>query len=119
MKTSPKKIAPLFALCCMAIPTSALGDENNMVFLFEQKLEHPYSNGWSGMLGKSEYGQADVYINATGKSAEFDGILSINCTGSGHYWKAAGIGDQNASSKWVKEAVPREVFAKARKEFCK
>ena len=119
MKISLKKLAPLFAICCMAIPTTALSDENNMVFLFEEKLEHPYSNGWSGMLGKSEYGEADVYINSTGKSADFDGILSINCTGSNHTWKAAGIGGENANPNWVKETVPREVFARARKAFCK
>jgi len=119
MKITLNNIAAVFAICFVAFPTSAISDENNMLFLFEEKLEHPYSNGWSGMLGKIEYGQADVYINSTGKSAEFDGILSINCTGSGHFWKAAGIGGENANPKWVKEAAPREVIAKARKAFCK
>ena len=120
MKFSLKKIVTVFAICFVVIPTSALSHSDSFVSLFFEQLEQPYSNSWDGMLISSDSGQTDAYIKGEGKSVEFHGILSINCSdGSGHYWKAASIWDEPATASQLKQTVPPDVTTNARKEFCR
>lgn len=86
------------------------------VFLFEEKVEI-YANLWSGIAinDRVEAGQAEVLIRAEGKTADFYGILSINCENTESFWiSAVNFGETVDAS----EVVPKNVVTNASFWFC-
>ena len=98
-----------------------MAGQADRVLLLKQELEGGYSDDWSGGLVSSGQGdQVEVHIQREGKSGDFDGILSINCTSqSGYYWKTASDYSHALSEAELAETVPIEVISKAKSTFCR
>ena len=111
--------ALLFAASILMITGSAQAqnppvggkDSDGRTFLFDETLEHPFSNAWSGIrISGNGSGQTDVHIKSDGKTV-FEGTLSINCdSASGHFW--------TSNESEAAETVPFEVISNARRHFC-
>jgi hypothetical protein len=88
--------------------------------LYKQELEGVYFNSWTGMkVSGSPGNQVDVHVLGEGKSVDFNGILSINCSsGSGYFWKTASNFHESLSEVQITEIVPIEVVAKSNATFC-
>jgi len=117
------RIGVFSTFLCLLMPVVAHGwtpgepDGEGGVFLFEEKVEGVYGNNrWGKPLGPIPDRFIKIKVTAEGKTAEFDGVLSLDCRmASGHRWTAASNfrGSVNAD-----EIVPREVPVNARKFFC-
>lgn len=123
MIAQSSRTAIFSVLLCLLMPVAALGwtpgepDGEGGVFLFDEKVEGVYSNSWWGKpLGPIPNRMIEIKVTAEGKTAEFEGVLSLDCRmTSGHQWKATSNfrGSVNAD-----EIVPRDVPVNARKFFC-
>ena len=102
-----------------AAPSPGHLDKQGRYFLFREPVEM-YWNDWTGMpLNRGTAGQIDVHILGEGKSQEFDGVVSLNCTtGSGFFWKEASVWGKSASESDIAGAVPLVVISNARNLFC-
>ncbi len=117
------RIAVFSTFICLLMPVAAFAwtpgepDGEGGVFLFEEKVEGVYGNNWWGKsLGPIPDRFIEIKVTAEGKTAEFEGVLSLDCRmASGHQWKAASNfrGSVNAD-----EIVPHDVPVNARKFFC-
>ena len=123
------------ALAAVLLASSALGGEtlsmtdpqvgmitsDGHVFLYREPVEG-FWNDWAGMrVNNPESKQANVYIEGSGKTANFHGVVSISCPrGYGHFWYtgAFGGGLQPATKAELKELVPKDVVVQARRFFC-
>ena len=87
--------------------------------LFRQPVEL-YWNDWFGTLIRKDEGETIVLVESEGKTSEFNGILSHNCSASDKYfWKSASDYG-NAIDLSVDDAVniPKEVVNKVFEDFC-
>lgn len=80
-------------------------------------------NDWHGQRATSDTAnQPDVLITGLGKTADFTGVLSLNCEpGGGQFWKAAGHFGKpllGAEGALLEPVVPGIVLEKARALFC-
>jgi hypothetical protein len=87
-------------------------DADGRTTLLYEQLEGVYGNAWSGMRVSGDgYGQTDVHIRGEGKTAMFDGILSINCEDpAGSYWLT--------NDEATNNTVPLHAIVNARRFFC-
>lgn len=116
-------ITGLSAICCLMLPVSASGwtvgerGGEGSVFLYDQPVEGVYGNNWWGKsVSSGASGQIDVYITGEGKTADFVGVVSLNCDNvSGHNWKTA---SNFGTPVNVNDIVPLGVVVNARKFFC-
>ena len=61
------------------------------IFLYEEKVEI-YWNDWWGHPHRSDYeiqkyGQAELTVRGEGKTVDFTGTLSMNCSNAKYFWK--------------------------------
>lgn len=93
------------------------------VFLYEEKIEGSYWNEWWGHPLKSKddvinLGQAEITIRGEGKTVDFVGMLSINCSNGKYFW----AGTQNfidpITEIEAEEIVPKQVITNAIRLFC-
>jgi hypothetical protein len=87
-------------------------DAEGRIQLLYEPVEGVYGNFWSGMrVSGNGKNQTDIHVRGEGKTAMFEGILSLNCESkSGHLWLT--------SERDANETVPTEVIANARRFFC-
>lgn len=80
--------------------------------LYREKVEI-YWNDWRGVrTSDGSLGSADVYVEGSGKTAQFDGVVSFNCQNGKHYWKVASQTEPDIY-------VPRGAIDAARRAFCR
>lgn len=114
MKALVLFILSLFSVNCLADSANQICRKE--AFLYEEKVEI-YWNEWSGLAinDSAETSQAEILIRASGKTADFYGILSINCNNAKSFWiSAVNYGKPVEAS----QVVPQEVMMKASVSFC-
>ena len=119
-------IAALGAICCLLLPMSASGwtvgerGDEGSVFLYDEQLEGVYGNSWWGKsVGAGGSGPIDVRITGEGKTADFDGVVNLNCANaSGHSWKSASNFGAPVKGDATDAMPPDDVVLNARKIFC-
>lgn len=96
-------------LSAMAIP--AFGENPTMVF--EQKLDHPYSQIWySKHLSDLHSNTHEIYIKGEGKTGSFFGVLYLDCNQPRYSrWEAQG-------GMLTDKDVPAQVIAAVRSDSC-
>ena len=105
----------------IADPEVGMMTPDGHIFLYREPVEE-FWNDWTGMrVNNPKSKQADVYIKSEGKTAGFNGILSLHCPqGWGHVWIAGafGIGQHPRTEEFYDETIPKVVVAQARRFFC-
>jgi hypothetical protein len=103
-----------------ASPKVGSATRDGRKFIYREKVE-AYWNDWSGLkVGGEDGDQPSVHIRGEGKTADFEGVLSLNCSsGSGYLWKTASNFSKNLNEAAITEIVPLDVLAGAKKLFCK
>ncbi len=89
---------------------------DGMVFLYREPVEI-YWNDWKG----KKLSGSQAYISGEGKTANFEGIVSLNCdSGSGYSWITASNSRQHLgmSETEVSRVVPIQAISAAFTEFC-
>jgi hypothetical protein len=91
-------------------------------YLFREPVEM-YWNDWFGfpIMTPSSAGTRQVRLTVVGegKSADFVGQLSINCSNGKFFWEiAAQFGTALPSEKAINDFVPGQVVSNARRLFC-
>ena len=85
----------------------------SLSLMFEQKLDHPYSQSWYAKYLSDEFSNThEIYIKGEGKIGSFFGVLYLDC-------------DQPKYSRWEAQGgmltgkdVPAQVIATVRDSFC-
>jgi hypothetical protein len=96
------------------------------IFLYEQPIEGVYTNDWWAHPLKSmeeirETGSAELTITGEGKTVEFIGTLSMDCSGRHQRWR----GVQNfydsirGDDERITELVPNQVIRNVYRLFCR
>jgi hypothetical protein len=113
----------IFLICSSAYAQQAelrLGskDGDNRIFLYREPVAIGYWNNWSGVaLIVDRFGSVDVNIRGEGKSASFDGNISINCRNGKFYWTAV---PKDKTLTWTSVSeIPDVVVQNTYKIFCK
>lgn len=94
------------------------------VFLYREPVER-YWNDWVAypLMARERLptaGQAELSVRGQGKTADFNGTLSINCENGKHYWKGAeNLGNALTEDAALEEAVPAQAIASAARLFCR
>ena len=96
---------------------------NGGQYLYREPIEM-YWNDWVAypLLDRKNlpsHDQVEALIKAEGKSAEFYGVLSINCNNGKHYWQGtpSNFGDALNNAR-LKSVVPQQVVNNAITLFC-
>lgn len=115
---------PLYRSTTAIEPGQTLVDPSagSRPLLFRQPVEGLW-NDWHGQRVTTDTAnQPDVLITGLGKTADFTGVLSLNCEpGGGQFWKAAGHFGKpllDAEGGLLEPVVPAIVLEKARALFC-
>ena len=94
--------------------------KDGRLFLYREKVD-AYWNDWSGMrvYRNISEGEIKVYIYGEGKTSEFDGIVSINCSSkSAGEWIAGRNFFKSLNKMQIAKIVPSQVVNVARRLFC-
>ena len=94
--------------------------EITRVELLRVDLGGVYWDKWTGLpVVDKVRGKVDVHIKGEGKTAVFEGIVTIFCTnGGGFDWKTATFWGDPATEGDLKAKVPKKVIERAREKFC-
>lgn len=108
--------APIAAPSATENPKPGQRAAEGGIYLYREPVEM-YWNDWRGVaVNHLTTGQAEVYIEGVGKTAQFEGVLSINCSNGMNYWAAVGRIDEGYAQE--PSAVPDLVIKRAVKIFC-
>lgn len=91
-------------------------DEDGMVFLYREPIEI-YWNDWAG----KHLSREKVYISGEGKTANFNGIMELNCENASSYsWvpTSNSCGRLGMTESELNKEVPSQVISAAFEEFC-
>ena len=96
---------------------------NGGLYLYREPIEM-YWNDWVAypLLDRKDlpsHDQVEALIKAEGKTAEFYGVLSINCNNGKYYWKGTPSNFQDALNQAnIISTVPQQVVNNAITLFC-
>lgn len=93
------------------------------VFLLEEPVEGIYYNEWwahpiSSDEEISKFNQAEMTIRGEGKTIDFAGVLSMNCTNGRYLWMGTHNFIDPISEEKTKRLVPLQVTRNAYRLFC-
>lgn len=109
-------VCMLFSAAHAATPQQGDKLKDGMVFLYREKVEI-YWNDWTA----KQLSGSKIYIAGEGKTAGFEGIVSLNCdSASGYSWITASNDRRRLgiSEAEIKEAVPIQALSSAFTLFC-
>lgn len=94
------------------------------MFLYEEKIEMYWNEWWAHPLGSKKtikkYGQAEITIMGEGKTVDFSGIISMNCSNGKYYWRSvSNFGDAITDDIEIKRLVPDQIRKNIYKLFCR